>query len=100
MERQFNRSLDFNALLVSTRAPCTLTLSVTPEYAGLRTSTLQRSTATLICFRSSTRFPLTSTCIGHRQGYGGDRAAWNKTGEHSRRKSRGGVKKKEAPQPS
>src|ERR1700693_6118090 len=67
MERTFSRSLDFNALLVSTRAPCELTLSVTPECAGVRTSTLHKSTPTFKCLRSSARFPFTSACIGHRQ---------------------------------
>src|SRR5260370_601053 len=67
MERTFSRSLDFSALLVSTRAPCELTLSVTPECAGVRTSTLHKSTDTFKCLRSSVRFPFTSTCMGHRQ---------------------------------
>jgi hypothetical protein len=55
-ERRFNRSFNGQGLLVTTRAPCRLTFSVTPCWAGKRTSRLARSTATRSGVRFSKRF--------------------------------------------
>jgi len=99
MDRMLSRSLDFKALLVRTRAPCELTLSVTPECAGVRTSTLHRSTPTFKGLRSSARFPFTSTCIGHRLGEAGPGRPGNVVWEsrvgqlRSRHHNRPGTKK-------
>jgi len=58
------RSLGFHGLLVSTRAPRALMFSVTPSCAGVRGSTLERSTITSIGVRSSVRFKMGSMDTG------------------------------------
>ena len=60
----FKRSFGFQGLVVSTRAPRGLTFSVTPSWAGVRMSRLDRSTVTLMGVRSSARF---NVSIGHRE---------------------------------
>ncbi len=55
-ERRFNLSFNGHGRLVTTRAPCRLTFSVTPCWAGKRTSKLARSTATRSSVRFSKRF--------------------------------------------
>jgi len=53
-DHKFSRSFRFKGLLETTRTPWPLMFSVTPSWAGWRTSKLQRSTLTDKGMRGST----------------------------------------------